>query len=743
MKALMYAGSALALAIMLASPAAAQTTTTTPSAAGDTPQSTDTPPSSTTPPTDNANANDNGRLEDIVVIGRKRTRAEELQRTPVAITALGPTQLARSTVKDMIDVGRLTPNASLQATSQKGVQNFSIRGAGVSGTSPADEPAVGIFQDGVYWGSNYGALNELLDVEGVEILRGPQGTLFGRNVTGGAVTVRSARPSATPYGKVTLGLSNGLGVDASAVVNQPLSDTVAFRIAGLARYQQGLFSNPILGGKFGKNAVSLVRPSIKWTPSSNFDVTLLGEYYHTDGDPIAIRGISPNTVPGGPLTLAERAGYTTSPDWTVVKNGDRGLSNIDVYFAMGEINWGIGPGTLTSITGYRKVKSRNIADFDGFPVFGFLQDVATRQHQFSEELRYAADFGKFLSVTAGAYYFDQSFNYTESRDLNNHATLTSTASTLKNSSYAFFAEADVKPFAGFTLTLGGRLTHEEKKATTAPFGTCAYLFTAPCTFQTRDPYKANNFTPKVGISYQIDSTKLVYASFTKGFRSGGFSLRGTPLATPYQAEDVEAYEAGFKTDLFDRRVRFNMSGYYNKFTNLQRTVLGVDPVLGTIQSVFNAASATVKGLEAELTVIPTTGLTLAGNFGYTKAQYDTFAGVANPRARQFVRVPKYTANATADYEIPLANGDKVALHFGAAYTGRYYFDDPNLLSQPAYWLLDANIAYTLKSNLTITAYTRNLTNTKYSVWGSTLGALGQNVFPGDPRTYGVRVGFTF
>lgn len=742
MRGKLYLGTALATALFAIVPGKAQTTN--PAAAGDTPQADSTQPPAPAGVASQAQAEepDRSRLEDIVVFGRKRTRAEELQQTPVAITALGPLQLQRSTVKDMVDVGRLTPNASLQTTAQKGVQNFSIRGAGVSGSSPSDEPAVGIFQDGVYWGSNYGALNELLDVEGVELLRGPQGTLFGRNVTGGAVTVRSARPSQTPYNRFTVGVSNGFGFDGSAVVNGPLSDTFSARIAVSSRYNQGLFRNIITDTNYGETKIALIRPSVKWEPSEKFDLTVLGEYYHQSGDPIIIRGVSPRTIPGSPVTLAETAGFVTSPSFKDVQVGLNGSTDIDVYFLMGEMNAQIGPGTLTSITGYRKVKSRNIGDFDGFPVIGFHQDVNNNQHQFSEELRYAVDFADWISLTAGAYYFDQKFLYKEARVLSGGATRTATQSTLDNSSYAFFAESDIKPFTGFTITLGGRYTHEKKKAVTAPFGQCAFNF-ATCNFQTRPANSESNFSPKVGVSYQIDATKLIYASFTKGFRSGGFSLRGTPLASPYEAEEVKAWEAGLKTDLFDRRVRFNLAGYYNKFDNLQRTVLGVDPVLGTIQSVFNAAAATIKGVEAELTVIPTAGLTLAGNFGYTDAQYDAFAGVPNFRAREFVRVPKYTGNVTADYETDLSNGDKVAFHIGGAYTGRYFFDDPNLLSQKGYWLLDANITYTLQDNITITAYSRNLANKKYSAWGSTLGALGQNLFPGDPRTYGLRLAASF
>lgn len=750
-KALLGMGMGVATAALLAStPALSQTTN--PAAAGDAaaaqsaqgPGQTDaTSPATTATPTQAGSPQGGGgQLEDIVVLGRKRSHAEELQQVPLSITALGPVQLQRSSVRDIVDVGRLTPNASLQPTSQRGVQNFSIRGTGVSGTSPSDEPAVGIFQDGVYWGSNYGALNELLDIEGVEILRGPQGTLFGRNVTGGAVTVRSARPSQTPYHRVTLGVTNGVGVEGSATFNEPLSSTVSARISVLSRASDGLFNNIAAGGaSYGKQYVDIIRPSIRWAPSSRFDVTLLGEYYHANGDPTSVRGISPHTV-GAVPNLAEIAGYRTSPDYSEVQVGDNGLTNVDVYFGMAEVNWHIGPGTLTSISGYRQVRSQNITDFDGFPVNGFLQNVNIRQHQFSEELRYAADLAHWFSVTAGAYYFTQHFQYAETRDLNNHVTRTATQSFLDNDSYAFFAEADIRPIDGVTLTLGGRYTHETKDPRTAPFGACTFTLST-CTYQTRAPYEGSNFSPKVGLSYQVNRNILLFGSWTRGFRSGGYSLRGTALGAPYAAETVNAYETGFKTDLLNRHLRFNVSGFYNKFNNLQRTILGVDPVLGVVQSVFNAADATVKGVEAEVTVIPTAGLSLGANYGLTRARYNTFVGFANPQNLRFTRVPEHTANVFADYETAVGNGDRVAFHVGGAYTGRYFFDDPNLLSQKGYWLMDANITYTLHNNIALTVFSRNLTNTQYNVWGSTLGALGENRFPGDPRTYGGRISYTF
>ena len=184
------------------------------------------------------------QLDEIVVTARKRARGESLQDTPISATAFGPAQMDDFLVKDIVDIGRLAPSVALQPSAQKGVQNFAIRGMGVSGSTPSDEPAVGIFQDGVYWGSNYGALGDLFDVESVEILRGPQGTLFGRNVTGGAVSFRSARPSFTDSTKATIGIGNYGSYEASAVLNRPLVENkLAARLAVQSRWLDGYFTD--------------------------------------------------------------------------------------------------------------------------------------------------------------------------------------------------------------------------------------------------------------------------------------------------------------------------------------------------------------------------------------------------------------------------------------------------------------------------------------------------------------------
>lgn len=680
------------------------------------------------------------RLDDIVVVSRKRASGEALQDTPIAATAFGAQQLEEAGVKDLTDVGRMAPSVSLQPSSQKGVQNFAIRGMGVSGSTPSDEPAVGIFQDGIYWGSNYGALNELFDMEGVEILRGPQGTLFGRNVTGGAVSVRSARPSFTPSGEGTAGIGNYGLKEASGVITGPLiGDKLAGRLAVQTRRLDGYFTNTVTDSDYGESDSYIVRPSLTWQPTSTFSVTALAEWYAETGDPTVSRGIAPCTIPGCTPNLPTTEGFVTSDDFYDVAYNEPGSNDVDVFLGVIEANWDVFGGVLTSVSGVRNVSTRVVTDYDGTPSAGFLQQIAQDQEQFSTELRFAADVNSFLSYTVGLYYFDQKFDFRERRSLNNDLTNIATRSHLDNDSFAAFADADFNITDKLTVTAGVRYTEETKTASSAAFGFCS-LDWETCTFTGPLTTKDDNISPRISVGYDIDDNQLVYASATRGFRSGGFSLRGTALIEPYRAEEVTAYEVGYKGDLFDRRLRVNLAAYQNTYDDLQRTVLGVSESAGVVQSVFNAAAATVTGAEVEVTAIVTNGFELTAAYGYTDAQYDEFLGVADPSSRKFVRIPENTGTIAARYEHNMEDGAQLVARAAAQYTGDYFYDDTNLLKQDAYTLVDASLAYTNPTGVwTATLWGKNLTGEEYSPWGSTLGFLGENRFPAGPRTFGIRL----
>lgn len=681
-------------------------------------------------------------MEEVVVSARKRAEGEAVQDTPIAMTAFGAEQFKAVFADNLDDLGKLSPNVELKPSAQVGAQNFTIRGMGVSGTTPSDESAVGIFQDGVYWGVNYGALLDTFDIESVQILRGPQGTLFGRNVTGGAVVVRTARPTGD-FGYELEGIVGDYGRrDASVSVQGPLiQDKLAAKVAVLDRRLDGYYHNNFDGKDFGESHTTVIRPTFKLDVTEDLDATLILEKYKQRGDSVAATGVS---WAGG-----SRTSLTKSYDLNIDSPGS---SAIDEKSATFEINWNILKGVVTSISGYRAVDVDNNTDFDGRPTNLFNQIIDYSQDQFSEELRYASKFSDFWDFTAGLYYFTQNFDYKEGRDLSNHATITVTGAHLDQSSYAFFGEGDVHLTDQLTLTVGGRYTSETKEGQSVPFqavatrcpGASVYDLSS-CDFDLgrKDDKTWTDFSPKVGVTYKVTPDHMVYASATRGFRSGGYSMRGNALLSPFDAEKVTAYEGGYKGALFDQRLRLNAAIYRNDYSDLQRTVLGPDPVFGVVQSTFNAADATIKGLELDLALQATDNLVLTAGYGYTDASYGSKnPGVTFNTNNDFARVPQESYSGSATYDLELGDIGNLQFRVSGTYTGDQYFDDANTQHEGSYTLWDGSVSYSdIDKHWNVSLFGKNLNNTEYAYWGSAAG--GGNAFLGAPRTYGLRVNYKY
>lgn len=694
-----------------------------------------------------ANAPTSALLETVLVSARKRATSEAAEDTPVAISAFGAQQLDAVFAENLDDVGKLAPSVALKPTSQVGGQNFTIRGMGVSGTTASDEPAVGIVQDGVYWGSNYGAMLDTFDVESIEILRGPQGTLFGRNVTGGAVLVRTARPSGDFDFAAQTVVGNYGRLDLSGKIEAPLiQDKLAVKLAVLDRNLDGYYHNLANGKDFGENDSTLVRGTLLATPTENFEASLILENYRQDGASTAAVGFE--VAGNGPYN----DGFRQPRDWWSVQLDNPGYSEIEVNMGVLEMNWQALAGKITSITGYRDVAVDNTTDFDGSQFSYFNQSILFEQDQLSQELLYSSDYDGRVNFTAGLYYFTQEYTHSEGRDLNRHATLTVTRANLDQESYAAFGEVDIKLADRWTLTLGGRYTEETKEAKSVPFtpattlcadrtiygfGDCRFAYGAS------DEHTWSDFSPKVVLGFKPTQDHLVYASATRGFRSGGYSLRGNPIFEPFDAEEVNAFELGYKGDLLNGMVRLNLAGYVNKYKDLQRTILGVDPVFGVVQSTFNVADATIQGLEFDVVAQVTDHLVLTAGYGYTDASYDSATAGFNTNL-DFVRVPENTAAASATYSFDLEGLGTLSLRSGLSFTDQEFFNDANTVSEPSYTLVDASVDFaSLGGKWKVSLFGKNLTKEEYSYWGSTLGALGANRFIGAPLTYGVRIGYDF
>jgi iron complex outermembrane receptor protein len=685
-------------------------------------------------------------LETVLVSARKRAADEAVEDTPLAISAFGAAQLEAVFADNLDDIGKLAPSVGLKPTSQVGGQNFTIRGMGVSGTTASDEPAVGIIQDGVYWGSNYGAMLDTFDVESVEILRGPQGTLFGRNVTGGAVLVRTARPTGEFDAAVQTVVGNYGRLDLSGKIEAPvIQDKLAVKLAVLDRNLDGYNKNLANGRDFGENNSTLIRGTLLATPTETFEASLILESYQQDGDSTAAVGVE--VAGNGPYN----SGFRQPRDFWDVQLDNPGYSDIEVNFGVLEMNWEVLAGKVTSITGLRDVEVANTTDYDGSQFSYFNQSIAFEQDQFSQELIYSSEYDGRVNFTAGLYYFKQDYTHTEGRDLNRHATLTITRAHLDQEAYAAFGEADIKLADRWTLTLGARYTEETKEAKSVPFTPAATLCADRSIYGFEDcafPYGASDdhtwsdFSPKVVVGFTPNDDHLLYASATRGFRSGGYSLRGNPIFEPFDSEEVNAFELGYKGELFDGTVRLNAAGYVNKYKDLQRTILGVDPVFGVVQSTFNVADATIQGIELDVVAQATDHLVLTAGYGYTDASYDSATAGFNTNL-DFVRVPEQTFAGSATYTFDLDIG-QLSLRGGVSYTDKEFFNDANTVSGPAYTLVDASIDYVSSGKQwKVSLFGKNLTEEEYSYWGSTLGALGANRFIGAPLTYGLRVGYDF
>ncbi|MDB5425188.1 MAG: hypothetical protein JWQ29_2604 [Phenylobacterium sp.] len=735
-------------------------------------------------------------LGEVLVTGRKRASAEILQETPISATAVTAQQIEAAHAVDLIDLGRLTPGVSFQQANSAYYNDFQMRGMGNSGTSPQDEPPVGIIYDGIYLGTGTGANLDLFDVQEVSILRGPQGTLFGRNVTGGAVVINTNNASFTKRGVATASYGRFGDYEGTLVLNGPLlGDVVAGRLALRGLHNGGWAKNPNRGRNVGENDDMMIRGALLIRPTDDIDVNLKLAYQMIDGDAQPVRGLAPSTAPASTLvpvpifTYPTARGAMTPTDFWTVNNPNSNEQKIATLAAIGQVDWRVLGGVVTLVEGHRKVKSSSDQNFDGTIAESFRSSGHYYQWQSSTELRFAQEIGKF-NYTVGGYYFLSWLDSAQRRALRSNTFSTSAAlnpicATNRNNttplcvtgssfsdnvqrayqttwSTALFAEGDYSVTDKLTLTLGVRQTREHKRAVVAGFtpiqnfGDCTVAYSA-CRFGPTRTYAASNISPKAGLSYKFSTDHLLFGSVTTGFRSGGYALRGAALTfAPYSAEKVTAYEIGSKNDFLDNRLRLNATVYLNKYKDLQRTVTQQDPQIGIIQSTFNAATATIYGVELEGVAKLNENWSVTAVYGYLHAKYDSFAGLTNAAGvytayapvgkLKFNRVPDTTAGVSLNYDGAVGDVGTLAGRVGASYTSHYFFDDVNTPTndQKAYTLVDASLAFTTADHdWTVTVYGKNITKTKYAQAGANLGGNGQNFYLGKPVTYGIKLAREF
>lgn len=746
-------------------------------------------------------ASDNSSIDEIVVTAQRRE--ERLQSVPISITAFDQESLEERDVKELPDLARFTPGLTIDAGARtsgaSSASSIYIRGVGQSDFFASAEPGVGIYIDGVYFGRTQGSILDVLDVSRVEVLRGPQGTLFGRNTIGGAISVISAEPDSVFGGSVSGSLGRFDQRDFRLSVTGPLAEGFDARLAVSSRNRKGYAHSEISGQSFGDTDSQSARLSFLITPASNVTLTIAADITSqreagrfqqlvaVDTSTQVLSLYNPLVAePTGLGPLDEtwiRSGYTNS------SVGDD-YSNLDTYGVSATLDWQLSDSIgLTSISAYRRLKSDSVSDSDGTPFPFTSTDLNVDQDQFSQELRLGGTAGTRLNWMVGGYFFQEDvredlvqllfsglynaleaypgrFGPTPFGGAGNPYNAYLDADVEQqfihdNQSWAGFGQATYSLNDVLDLTIGLRYTEEDKVvvAQSRLINTNQTILPAGTTL----PMHWSAFTPKASIEFQPTEAFLAYASLAKGFKSGGVNPRPQSLDefTAYDPEEVLTYEVGIKSDWLNRRLRINAATYLSDYSNLQflyRIAAGESSACPATQTAgchvaANATKAKIWGAEAEITAKPVDGLDLFAGLNWTRNEFTEvdpllIASGQISTQTKLPKTPEWTINVGAQYSVTLDSDWQFTVRGDYAWRGAAFndFENTAVVAQPGYGLLSGRIAIVVPGgDWDFSLSGENLTDEYYYTGGvSNLDSLGVAVVGvAPPRTWTLSVRHRF
>ena len=704
-------------------------------------------------------------LEEIVTTARKRSKAEAVQEVPVAVTAYGAVQIDALFVKKLDDLSYLMPNVQLEAVGTfPGVQNFSIRGQGINSSIPSVDPTVGVFVDGIYMGTTYGVVIDTFDLESVEVLRGPQGLLFGRNVTGGAVVLRNARPDGEFGTRFRVGATDDEHYNiAAAIEGSLIEDKLAAKVVVYYDDDDGYFKNinqtytgPQVGPfpiapapyptqafyinaassrtKVGQFTTKLIRPTLVWTPSDTLDITWNAEHGESTGDGAIWSNVTLQRAGSLPnfATSADELGFTDMR-WT--------QSMIELNLAE------VGNGTLTNIAGVRRVVAESATDVDGtyFPLFAV--PGSNDSTQWSNELRWSGSVNEKWDTTFGLYYFTQNIGYREGRYI--QAVLTrALGGDMDAKNFGVFWNNDFYLTDALAMQVGVRYTDESKDAQiiSGVGGGCPDVVTFNCNFDSLTG-KWDNITPKIGFQWSFNENSQLYGFFSKGYRSGGFNFRNAKPNVippgPTREEENRTFEIGLKTDFNDGKMRLNLAAFHNEIDDIQRELNLGDPDVVVLQGTINAGDVTIKGVEVDFVGLITDNFSVNASYGWQDGEYDrvdptwvSFLGPELPR----LAPTNYSVGLSLD--VPMGSAGLVNFATNFSYRESHPYNDSNSEVYEDQERLNANINWFLPNDeWQISLYGKNLTDE--ANWGNLTSISGiYTAGPMQPgRVIGLEVNF--
>ena len=780
-----------------------------------------------------------GYMEEIIVT-TKRGDSVNLQSMSEAITSFSGDGLAREAAVTLEDFNHAIPNVQLEHVGLfQAAASFSMRGIGTAGIESFADPVVAVFVDDVYYSRNAVALLDLFDVESVNVYRGPQGTLYGRNAFAGAIAVKSKRASMDQQEfEIHLDIGNHGRQNTGIVLNQPLGDWGAFRIAANYHELDGFFENDgvVIDSYDGANLVTriddnlrgqpvngersiFVRPSIHLEPNEQLTLDIIGEFWDDKGDGTAnwSQCYQPGSLPpplgsgpsGAPHVHA-LFGFPCKDPFGDKRFGIEGDgsdpfeigSNLQPNQTIQEIrgvtldaNYELDQGTLTLVLNRRRVEEDITTDTDGFNWDLFS---STRIQEFEStqlEVRYATTIGDDIDLLAGFFGLKDEYEVEQllwifldsglfggSGFTRDNPAMSYGKNSQERTSVAGYVQVDWRLNDQWTVNLGGRYTKEEKDdvlgmaindsncppgATpqSAPCNGAPFAGSDPGDFRDIDPSvrfgpvddQWNAFSPRVGVEYQLSDDVMLFGFWQRAFKSGGFvNNAGTSAVfeAPYDQEQVDNFELGARSDLYDGKLRLNANIFFAQYEDLQRGVIRAAPT-STGQETFtdNAAGADSFGVELTFDFRPKDNLSFYGNIGYLDIEYDGFVAdltgdgaETDNSALDLVRAPKWDLNVGVDYEIGLGEQGDVTLGARYSYTDDMVLTTPNDVGFYRDELSTIDLQASWQSpddRYRFMVWGRNISDEVERMGGTPVATLFAFAAPSAPRQYGATLVMRF
>jgi iron complex outermembrane receptor protein len=709
---------------------------------------------STQNPSDAAGDGAGGGLEEIVVTAQRR--AERLQDVPISISAIGSEALAARGVNDLTSLNGAVPGLNITGFAAANASNLvSLRGVAGQPLPIGGGQATAIYLDGVYLARPEAAFFALDDVERIEVLRGPQGTLYGRNATAGAINIITREPGDQPAGGIDVSYGNYEAISARGSLSGPLGGGFAAGLSASYEDRDGYFTNTVTGTEPDARDAYTVRGKVRYaSPADKFTATLAADTSETNGRDL-VRSIYNTSAPTGV--------YVGIGDYDKVSldAADLGRAENRGKGASLSLNYNVNDALqLTSITSYREIDSYRGYDADATATVQLLNVAATTNEAWNQEVRALLTLDR-LRLTAGANYFreEATFGFS-SRSPTLPVVLLSPYDTTELEAVAVFSQLEFDITDRLTAVAGLRYNDEQREFTVDyRRGPTPGLFTF-------GEIEDDEWIPSAGLNFKLAPDLLVYAKASRGYQAGGFNVTpGGNVATPdtFEPEQLWAYEVGLKSQFLDRRMTLNAAAFYYDYQDLQvRGTTGIGVI-----TIDNAASSTVQGIETSFSWAVVQDLLIGAHLSYLDSTYDEFcqgisggaplgsdplcapAFVGQPASADrsgnwLNQAPEWSGGASVDYNRSIGAGTLLA-HADYSYESTAYYTPTNesILQSGGWDRINARIGYRLENGPEVYVFGKNLGSDRYLSWNVRASPTVVQIAVNDPRTYGVGVKYRF